>query len=324
MTDKEVRNEIYKIQKKASKTSRICMFPKCANTAINSHLLQKNGIISEIAESQHVMEIINQPFAENLQIFKKTGHKDIFTFPGFCDKHDNTIFEPIEGEVIDFEDYQSQLLFVYRALVNERSKKIIIIDTNNRILESRKLKSMLSIGYIHHLQDAISGSEAGIKDNLHFESMLLSNLGDVSKRNFKFIIRRLPRYEICASGVFTYETTEELINMGANIDEPLTEIYFNLLPTENELILIIGCHNDYKDKCWEYISQFESIEDGKVLKLISNILLCQMENWTTSISFYNKYLAPKDDAILKTMIASVKDKDERRYLNINIFSTMPK
>jgi len=321
MREKEVKNEIYKIQKRTHKLSRKCMYPDCSQKAIKSHLLQKNGIINQIAENKHVMEVIGSPFTESQQIFKKTGHQGIFTFPGFCDTHDNILFKPIEEKVIDFDSYESQLLFSYRASVNERSKKEIIIDTNVRILSSPKLNGKLPIDYMHYLNDAILGLTAGIKDSLIDENKLLTNITDNKKKDFTFITRRLPRYEICSSGIFTYETSNELINTGHQLNQPLTEIYFNLLPCGNEMILIIGCQKNSISTCHEYLQQFKNKEVPMVLKLISNILLCQIENWTTSISFYDKYLKSRSSVILKTMLDSVHHKDERRDLSINIFNT---
>lgn len=105
-----------------------CLEPTCDKEAINSHLLQRNGILSTITEKGHLIEIRpidlfkwkkNQPMLE----FKLIGINSAISLPLFCNYHDSSLFKNIESRTISFYLYENQLLFSYRTLCAELRKK---------------------------------------------------------------------------------------------------------------------------------------------------------------------------------------------------------
>lgn len=96
---------------KAKSETNTCMYPGCTNKSINSHIMQKNGILSSIAEDKHLWELKIDNFKKEYIGFKKKGINKIYTFLGFCIEHDTSVFKKIETEgKIDFDDYTSCLL----------------------------------------------------------------------------------------------------------------------------------------------------------------------------------------------------------------------
>lgn len=57
MKDKKLNSLIDKFFSKCLDGQRNCIVGGCTENAINSHLLQKNGIINLIAENQHVRQV---------------------------------------------------------------------------------------------------------------------------------------------------------------------------------------------------------------------------------------------------------------------------
>jgi imidazole glycerol phosphate synthase subunit HisF len=112
MTKKEVRNRIESLYKRARRAQRKCMFRGCDEISINSHLLQKKGIINQIAENNHVVELAIDNYKPDVFYFKRSGINDAFTFPGFCKTHDNDLFKEIETDNIDYSNYRTNLLLV--------------------------------------------------------------------------------------------------------------------------------------------------------------------------------------------------------------------
>lgn len=68
---------------RARKKIRTCFHPNCIEKSINSHILQKNGILSLISEDRHVMQLIINQFNEPSIYIKEVGLNDAFSFNCF-------------------------------------------------------------------------------------------------------------------------------------------------------------------------------------------------------------------------------------------------
>lgn len=323
MNDKETAHLFATMQKNANKAVRKCLYEGCNQTAIISHLLQKRGIINSIAEQQHVYENSLNAFKKDFFAFNRIGLNEALSYPGFCNKHDTELFKDIESGVFDYKAYKTHLLLSYRALMIEKRKKEINIDWYNRIQNSKTLAHHLDKSFIEEIKVSIENEKKGMEDQKYHEEFFLSNLQNDKLRDFSFIYFKLPRTEVCSAAVFTYETSKEIAFMNLfhrhKINQPLTEIYFHLLPLADISIVIMGCIIENIDKCWEYIESFSHGEEMSQLKKISDLLICQVENWVCSPSFYNSNCKKRETEINSLVRLSMKHPNERRSLDFNLF-----
>ena len=136
--DKKILSSYFEKMKKHEWT---CFSPNCDKKCINSHVLQKNGILTQIALDKHLIEVkpTNIWEIDNQSVFKyqKIGINEAFTFPGFCSLHDSEIFKNIESAIVDFSSYKTQCLFSYRGLCQEIRRKQQIELFLNNILSNR-------------------------------------------------------------------------------------------------------------------------------------------------------------------------------------------
>lgn len=75
-----------------------CMHPDCTEHAINSHLLQRHGLLDNLTNDGHLYEIkyVNPNYWMNNPIrfeFKRIGINDAISRPIFCKYHDNILFK---------------------------------------------------------------------------------------------------------------------------------------------------------------------------------------------------------------------------------------
>lgn len=325
MTDQEVKHTLTTIRKRARDAARTCSFDNCSENSIQSHLLQKNGILNRICDrAKQVIELAIDAYKPGTFVLKPVSIGQAFTFPGFCNTHDTTVFKEIEEGDINYSDYRTQMLFSYRTIVNEKHKKVVNIDVYDRILNSSRLRLFLSNGYLNSLKESKKQETLAIGEFIYYEDFFLKNIKDSGLRDFEFITFELPMIEFCASGVFTYETTREIdqiLRSGKQKEtDPFSHIYFNLLPTSDKSIVIIGCLKERKEKCWDYINSFNSGDSKDTFKRISDLLLCQLENWLCSPDFYRKNLKEKERDITTITHESITNPDERRTLTFNLFN----
>ena len=108
--------------------SPVCLCPAvkrlqpCQGVIVDSHTLQRNGGLSELAREGHVYHF--KPDFMNLEktggkfVAIKTGIRKCSTFRGFCSLHDCEIFRPIEAVPI-LPDCEQAYLFGFRAVSRE-------------------------------------------------------------------------------------------------------------------------------------------------------------------------------------------------------------
>ena len=318
MTEKEIKGIIRKHEINAKRKTRKCFLPNCNSNSIASHLLQKNGILNRISHQNHLYQVGMDSFKTGMFYFEKIGINKAFSFPGFCNDHDTNLFKEIEKEEINFNDYRTPLLFSYRILVNEIRKKEILIDWFSSNINDFKLKLFLDQPYFIDLQKGIQGFKQAIKDGDYYLERFYSDINKNTQK-FTFLTFELPLIEICASGVFTYETAEEIENIPDWLwDKPLTDIYFNLLPMKNKSIVIFGFLTEMKEKSLNHINSFKETNDKLSLKMIGDLLLTRIENWLCSYSVYQQ-LKQNENEIVRITHESVNSKNERRKLDFNLF-----
>ncbi|RYZ87646.1 MAG: hypothetical protein EOP04_11205, partial [Proteobacteria bacterium] len=141
MLKKELHT-ILEIKKRVNGRVKTCLVSGCEEPAINTHVLQQNGILNHIAQNGHVVQLHTERlFDESIFRFQKKSiaKAEALTFKGLCSRCDNRIFETIEKFEPNFYDYKTQLLFSYRALLRQQYD---VIETFECYQEFKKSKDL--------------------------------------------------------------------------------------------------------------------------------------------------------------------------------------
>lgn len=115
-----------KLSKEARRKSffKECLHPdkcNCSEKIIKAHTIQRNKILTKIAENGIVlMPCPKSDFS--LELMHKYGLAEATVFSGFCSYHDKTTFQPIEDRLFTGTEEQV-FLFTYRAFAYEYYRK---------------------------------------------------------------------------------------------------------------------------------------------------------------------------------------------------------
>lgn len=203
LNDQQLKGRLFQLRVKTYKKGFPCFAECCNQPAIDSHILQKNGILHHIAEKKHLMTLNNNNITGSYK-FERIGVNDIFTFKGFCNTHDTEIFKPIESGDFLLTDYKNQLLLSFRGLLNELRKKEILIEYFNAILSDPELSYYLNT---QMLMMNIQNQKLAINDMQKFKDLFETDI-QTGSENFRFIVRELDRIPVCTSAIFSFETDE--------------------------------------------------------------------------------------------------------------------
>ena len=119
-----------KLMEKVRNAQRICNHPACDKPAINSHILQENGILNRIADDKKTfMEYTPWSKFRPEELYPASINTNkMFTFQGFCNHHDSAVFKEIENGSLIFSFYKHNLLFSYRGLLHDLYRALISRD----------------------------------------------------------------------------------------------------------------------------------------------------------------------------------------------------
>lgn len=208
LTTEQYIQKIEEIRRQIERSSKRCMCPNCTADAINSHVFQRRGVLSQIATDGHVYSFnLDSLFkvlkGENPIKYETTGTRDAFRFKGFCATHDNDLFYPIENGEVDWYDERNQYLLAYKTICRElRAKEDAyqLLSNTLKTFEWGADSYDIPIGMTYEILNAQRTIPTLIQYKKLFEQGIYN--GDYSKYYFKVI--ELPfKLEICLSSPIT-------------------------------------------------------------------------------------------------------------------------
>lgn len=135
------------------------------NKIINAHSIQKNGVLSKIAENGKVYSLsknISDIDITTGQVsFKKHGINRVSTFKGFCKYHDNLMFELIDNNPLEPTDEQI-FLYAYRSLC----KELFVKENSLNLLIKQYEDTKEHTAYEEQFSTMVKGTRLGFENLL--------------------------------------------------------------------------------------------------------------------------------------------------------------
>jgi hypothetical protein len=296
----------------------ICFDPSCNENSINSHLLQQNGMLNEISENGHFIEVKMTdvfkwaPKQTPLE-FKLVGISKAISQPLFCNKHDTSLFKEIESKNIDFKNYRSQLLFSYRTICSELRKKQLNIEVYERLLNSQTLYGEFNRDMANQF---VEGTKLGVKDLELYKAWFEAELKD-EKGGFKFSTLEYPQIKVYGSAI---HSPVDYANDNPNQVDPLNSIFIHIIPYNLRLNVIVGYHKKYTNS-WikEYVNSWMDLDKETLEYKLNDLFMTKIESWGMSPKLYkNIPLSTKND-IMTYINDNAMNYSIDQKVNFNIF-----
>lgn len=318
--EKETIRIIESIRNKHRKAKQRCCFKDCDQEAIKfSHVLQKNGILRNISQNNHLHQFHISSFFDIEKrgrfFMKKIGINEAFTFPGFCKYHDNKIFSPIENFEINFEERITNVLFAYRAICQEIYRKEVSKNIYEELLTLK-----LDIKYFLIFTNQLNNEIYGIKNLSYFKSILESEIdGDTTKYIFNFL--EFEKVDVCISApinIFDKKNKNSYEDF-VNYKNYVTSI-INIFPYRNKSYLLIAQHEDYLCN-WtqELFDLFKTKDYNSQLKLLSDLLCSRFEFWCISPNLYKSIDRQKFNQLFLIWEQNILNHNKINKINFNLF-----
>jgi hypothetical protein len=171
--------KITEFRKKVNNKGRCFHYDSGAHCSeyIMAHSIQRNNLLSSIARNGHVYSLDTSfaSIAKNYGkvMYKLKGINELSTFKGFCGKHDNELFRPIDDFPVIPTDEQA-ILYAYRSIARELFVKqnalIILLDQIDSIQNETRRNIAKS-----HVVGLLSGFESLSNEKSYYDISLKSN-----------------------------------------------------------------------------------------------------------------------------------------------------
>lgn len=315
---KKVLQIFSNIHKRVCQLSLPCMCTGCSEPSINSHLLQKKGILSKVFESGHMYEprpsnIFQEKFINNPSELKMVGVEQALSVHTFCKTHDENIFGEIEKGNLELNNYRHSLLLSYRTVCAEARRKEYEVKVYRKFIESNTIRQMVNAKQLDGLERIQCGFKLGQRDLLSYRSKIEKEL-EQPKNGYMFYHK-----EFSISGIYC-STTLSLGNiLDTNLEKPLDLFLLHVIPTENKTHIVLGFDKNCESN-WAklYFQELMSKDDNTIEEYLTSLLI-RTDGWGISPSVYEELSKDKISQFFKLYD---EDRDafiSQRYENFNLF-----
>lgn len=295
-----------------------CANDNCNGKAINSHLLQRNGILNSIAEDGHLIELrLTDVFRwqneSSPMEFKRVGIGSALSLPIFCSQCDSLLFKTIENEELNLHDYHAFLLFSYRVVCAEQRKKQQNVEIHERILNAETLKGSFDKNYVELF---LKGFKLGVNDLERLKRIVKVELG--SKENiFEFFTYKYPLIKVYGASLFSVVERYDADEMERSIFD---DVFIHVIPYKDELFIVCGYLKEYKTN-WvvEYCQSWGNLSHQDLTFKLTNLFAARIENWGLAPSLFNKIPQPTVTKMIKFWNANAMHIHQDLTADFNLF-----
>jgi len=241
---------------------------------IRAHSIQKNGALSLIADHGTVYAL-SKNFGDikrhkGTLAFTKQGINQVSTFRGFCEKHDNELFEPIDNFPV-VPTQQQILLYAYRSICKEIRAKELNVSLYERHA------GQLDGGGLH--EATRFGLDNLIRQKEKFDKSLRTRaFGDV--RSVLFCSQQDPC--LVFSGLiypefdFLGNALQDLSDHSALLDL----LTFSFVPTEKGWGILFAWHEDSSKACVDFMKSLATVtcEGGSLGDHLFRLVVSNCDN----------------------------------------------
>lgn len=293
----------------ASYDAKYCLHPnksECSGNIIRAHTIQRNGGLSRIAKDNHVYSFFgNNPVdiekGKGALSPKLIGLKRASTFTGFCGKHDDAVFAPIEKNPF-VSSVEHSFLLSYRAIGRELFTKLAAsqgvpflrtLDRGRDVRTQFKMQKELS--------EYMSGVNLGLRDikqcKSEYDNALLS--GDYSQVHYYIIKFNNTPDIMCSAGHFpSFDFEGKMLQDLGDSDAKLDHLTFSIIATDSGGAAIFSWLGDCPASI-DFIKSLHAQSDSDIPHSLVRYIFEHFENtffspnWWESLSEAARHIIQK-------------------------------
>lgn len=306
-------------------TEKMCLAPaswseNCAGDISNAHTVPKSGSLRKIARKGHVYSIpldlpLNREKDRSGFALKLQGLKKASTFSGFCARHDDAIFGPLEKRRFEGTPQQCFLLG-YRAMAREFYTKQAAVKNLELLQDLDRGRSLDEQLFLQSFKTKFgTGLKTGFRDlqknKETCDSMLERNhFGDVRSYIIEF---ESPPPVMCSGSVLPEQDFEgNVLQDLRDLDRTMDTLYCTSFFGGSRGVVAFTWLLDSDRSCRSFIESLMAIPEDLVSAALLRFFFEHFENLHISPEWWDGLNKYKQTALLNRFTDSVSLNNERR------------
>ena len=314
---KQFREFIY--EQEGNRFNRcLAPFHSCDERAIKAHSIQNNKVLKDLSVNGHVIMLYLEQNLDKGPIisFKNVGKNDATTFAGLCAKHDNGLFQPIDGN--DFDLYRKNHLFLlaYRSVLKELYSKMAAADQINRVYAKAVDYKMVHSHNIDLLSKMVvtklAEAYSFYRFKHYFDCIYKYEDYELIEHQIIKIDHNYPTIAVNS----IYSPVNYLSTLETRLFPPC--ILLNVFPQGDFTFVVFSYFKEHSSKIKNYIDIITNANGDCQKYLVSKIILSNCENFVLSPTYYATFNQEKKrkikDFFMKTVFSNTEFDDPCLYL----------
>lgn len=257
----------------------------CSEKIIKAHSLQNNKILIKLSEKDNVLmrsvKISERSFDITMEPIARSKAT---TFTGFCEFHDNKVFEPIEKIKYNPNDLEQNALFAFRALAKEWHAKLGAKKLAEEFLAKNPNTQLM--------EDYLIGTELGLADiekhvNVFKEIILEKKFNLLETQYISFNKEYLLAVSSGITSPFDFDGNR-LNHLTRNLDIPSKFLFLTIFPEDEKTHILLSYLTEDKNFYSFIKTQLLNKDEDTQKQRITNLVALNSENLVLAPISWNK------------------------------------
>lgn len=308
---------------------KMCLSPsewhgECDGQIVKSHTVSKSGSLNRIARNGHVYSRVRNLHVTEMNTIMNepvlVGVNRASTFTGFCSKHDNNIFSPLEKK--NFAGTPEQCFLIgYRAIARELYCKIGANQYSPLLKDFDKGRGIFEqIVFQHSIQGYELGIRSSINDLDHYKTLydsILTNQRFETVRGYVIEFSK-PLPVMCSGTIFPDQDLngEKLQDLG-DLSVIPDQLSFSSFFGGEFGVVVFSWLSDHEAACKAFIESLKSIPDGFIIQTVLSLFFAYCENIHIAPDWWEGQTAESKETLIKWMNIHLGPTDIRFRIEID-------
>lgn len=291
-------------KRKQAFTRKYCLHPTapngCSPTSGAAHTVQRALIVRHLAEKQHVIRFeydTNPRLSGMLVKPEKVGVNKATTFYGFCQRHDNDLFRPLETEEFTFGEEQIALLG-FRAFSKDVYGKEAELDFNEMVIDHLRKQADKRVSMVELRNLYLKNARRSLREAWSKFGQMVTSCSTQSLRYWSVLFDSVPIYFACSTHLPEWDFDGNAIQSALSLNRS-QGLAFSSLAAGGQSAAVFCWHESDDTACLPFIRSLARVEHSRLANRIISMAFEIGENVIFRETWWRKLSRRDKDLIMR-------------------------
>lgn len=296
----------------------------CSSEFINAHTISKKRVFEPISLNGHLVMFNPQnkdPFNATIS---EVGLQDATVFKGFCNKHDNQIFSPIDNSKYKEGERDKEFLFAYRALAKRYYTDVTKYNMTDIDSNSYQITGKFLPEIYRKIQMIVGFKKMVMEEILKNMKMIRAKSNSIVKAKE---YSQIETKRIVFNNMYPLATSDCIFPLNNDLEieklrsKGLIPLFLNIFPQGNTTFVLFSYFKTDSRLYSDLLSRLDSKSESEKHIYISRLIIKYAHNFVLSPKVWNGELR-KDQKRISSIYRKLKTHEKLTHEEYGIFKNL--